>query len=150
MYTYWVLLSLGLLPLIYAHCLDTGDPGMPISRWTLVLAAFTWVLLFSPLPQPDEVTVAVSLMEVVWVNLVSVISADLLWSQVETYTIGLQLVASTSMLTAIASCVVVALLHLMHPSLLNVMYRYVSRIEMLQLIIGSCQASKKCDCAYYM
>ena len=113
MYTYWILLSLGLLPLIYAHCLDTGDPGMPISCWTFVMVTFTWVLLFSPLPQPDEVTVAVSLMEVVWVNLVSVISADLLWSQVETYTIDLKLVASTSMLTAIASCVVVALLHLM-------------------------------------
>ena len=112
MYTYWVLLALGLLPLIYAHCLDTGDPGMPISRWVLVMAAITWAMLFSPLPQPGGVTVAVSLIEVVWINFVSVISADLLWSQVEVYAIDLKLLVSTSMLTAIASCVLVALLHI--------------------------------------
>ncbi len=45
MYAYWILLALGLLPLIYAHCLDPGDLGMPASRWVMLLAAVTWGLL---------------------------------------------------------------------------------------------------------
>ena len=111
MYAYWILLALGLLPLIYAHCLDPGDPGMPASRWVMLLAAVTWGLLFAPLSLPDEAVVAVSVVEVVWANLVSVLSADLLWSQAETYVIDARTALSPSMLAAGATCVGVALMH---------------------------------------
>ena len=113
MYAYWILLALGLLPLIYAHCLDPGDPGMPASRWVMLLAAVTWGLLFSPLSMPDEAVVAVSVVEVVWVNLVSVLSADLLWSQAEAYVIDARVALSPSMLAAAATCVGVALMHVL-------------------------------------
>lgn len=107
MYAFWALLAVGLLPLIYSHCLDQSDPGMPTSRWVLIASAVLWGLLLSPLQLPGALVLVVSLLEVVWINFVAVLSADLLWSQAEVYVIDARLAMSTSMLVAAASCILV-------------------------------------------